>query len=206
VYNGRTKEVKAQHSISDLSLSKVTIYHLSSHTISLGRATVNPSHSPQQRPPITQHAYSTSPGYQPNPYTHSVHLKSRRHSIRIEIPLQLPLQLRALQARSLASRLDRILLLRVRAGEDDIQLFQTAAFGLGEEEPDAGKDGGVEDGEHQISFPLEVGKSRWGDHDDQEVGEPVRAGRQGVCLDSDAEVCDFGWAGMELASVLFFKK
>lgn len=117
------------------------IYHLSSHTISLSKATADPSHSTQQ---FSTH-YLAHPHYLTRALTQPTTLLLRRHSIDVEVPLQLPLQLRALQAWSLASRLDGILFLRVRAGEDDIQLFKTATFGFWEEEPDAGEDGGVED-------------------------------------------------------------
>lgn len=68
----------------------------------------------------------------------------------IEIPGQLLLQLATLQTRHVLGRFDGVLFLRMRAGEDDVELFQAAALGFREEEPDAGEDGGVEDACYEV--------------------------------------------------------
>lgn len=72
--------------------------------------------------------------------------------------------------------------LGVTLGEDDIDLLQTAVGGLGVEEPDEGDEQAVEDGEEQVSTPADVGDHDGGDHDNQEVEEPVAAGRDSVGL------------------------
>lgn len=80
----------------------------------------------------------------------------------------------------------------MRTRKNDIQLFQAPSFGLWKEEVYAWDKAGVEDGEHGIRVVLKVGERGWGNHDDEEVRDPVGASRECVCLDSDAQVGDFG--------------
>lgn len=47
-------------------------------------------------------------------------------------------------------------------GEDEIQLFQLAFFGLYEEGIDYGNEGGVEDGLDDVCLPFNVGKQEMG--------------------------------------------
>lgn len=72
--------------------------------------------------------------------------------------------------------------LGVTLGEDDIDLLQRAVGGLGVEEPDEGDEQTVQDGEEQVGTPANVGDHDGGDHDNQEVEEPVAAGRDSVGL------------------------
>lgn len=80
----------------------------------------------------------------------------------------------------------------MRACKDDIQLFQAPALRLREEEVYRRNDGGAEDGKHGVSVVAEIVERGRRDHDNQEVTQPVGAGRQGVGLNSDSQICDLG--------------
>lgn len=95
----------------------------------------------------------------------------------IKVLINLRLQLPALKLGHILGPLDRVDFIRVRRGEDDVDLLEAAALGLGEEEPDAGEEeDAVEDGEDDVRLVAEVGEGRRRDHDDEEVAEPVAAG------------------------------
>jgi len=83
--------------------------------------------------------------------------------------------------------------LAVALGEDDIDLLQTAASGLGVEQNHGGNEDGVHDGEEELGSPLDVGDHDGSDHDNSEVEQPVRAGRDGVGLGTSAQGRDLGW-------------
>jgi hypothetical protein len=93
-----------------------------------------------------------------------------------KVLVKLTLELMTLNVAHLLGALDGVHAVRVGASKDDIELLEATATGLREEEPDTGDDGGVEDGEHDVGLVAEVGEGGRGDHDDEEVGEPVGAG------------------------------
>lgn len=64
--------------------------------------------------------------------------------------------------------------------EEDIDLFETAASGLGVEEVDSGGKDEVGSGEDDIGPPPDGRKGDGGDEDDDEIGEPVGGGGEGV--------------------------
>jgi hypothetical protein len=96
-------------------------------------------------------------------------------------------------------------------GEDNVHLFQTSALWFGEQEVDGRDQSGVQDRKDDICPPcrarlvvglqveklipltLKVGKGRWRDHDDDEVAEPIEDSRNGVRVDTSAQICKFSW-------------
>lgn len=93
--------------------------------------------------------------------------------IHTKVLRQLGLQLLALNVPHMLRPLHRVYSIIVRTGEDDIQLLEATALGLGEEEVDAGNDSGVKDSEHDVGAVAEVGEGWRGDHDD--LGEVSEA-------------------------------
>jgi len=101
--------------------------------------------------------------------------------------------LMVLHRRKLLSRSDIALLLSVALGEDQINLLERATGSLRVEEVNDGEENGVHGSEEGVGAPA-VGASAMnhdgGDHDDEEVPEPVGDGRGGVSLRAGLERVD----------------
>ena len=77
------------------------------------------------------------------------------------------------------------LLLKEALGKDEIDLLEGAASSLRVVEVDDGEENGVQDGEEEVRTPAalaQVVDQDRGNHDDEEVPEPVRNGRRGIGL------------------------
>lgn len=98
-------------------------------------------------------------------------------------------------ARKLLGSGDIADLLSVTLGEDEINLLEGAARGLGVEEVDDGEEDGVHGGEEGVGAPT-VGTGSvnhdGSDHDDEEVPEPVGDGGGSVGLCAGLERVDLG--------------
>lgn len=86
-------------------------------------------------------------------------------------------QLASLQSLHLQALLDRRDSLCICRRENHIQFLQRPALGLGEEEKHARYQHRIEHRKNHICFVPQVLKRRRGDHDNEEVGYPVGAGR-----------------------------
>ena len=73
-------------------------------------------------------------------------------------------------------------LLAVALGEDDIDLLQTPVCGLGTEKIHGWNKECVHNGKEQVDAPCNAVDLDGGNHDDSEVEQPVRAGRDGISL------------------------
>lgn len=80
------------------------------------------------------------------------------------------------------SGLDIALVLAVSLREDDINLLKASLGGFGIEEVDYWKEADVNDGKEEISSPANTCEHDGSDHDNEEVEQPVGAGREGVGL------------------------
>ena len=83
--------------------------------------------------------------------------------------------------------------LHVTLGEDDVDLLEGSLLGLWVEEVDDWEEDGVHRGEEEVGTPTDVGKHGWSEHDDGEVEQPVRAGRDGVGSGAGLDWVDLGW-------------
>ncbi len=84
-------------------------------------------------------------------------------------------------------------LLDVSLGEDEINLLEGTAGRLGIEEVDKGEEDGIKGGEEEVG--TEAARARvvdehGGDHDDEEVPQPVRHRRYGIGLGPRLERVD----------------
>lgn len=88
---------------------------------------------------------------------------------------------------------DVALVLEEALGEDEVDLLERAARGLGVQEVDDGEEDGVEDAEEQVraeAVGARVAHQHRRDHDDEEVPQPVRHRRHGVGLRARLERVD----------------
>lgn len=73
-------------------------------------------------------------------------------------------------------------LLHVTLGENQINLLERSVFRLGVEKVNDGNEEGINDCEKEVRAPSDVANHNGGDHDNEEVEEPVGASGDGVRL------------------------
>ena len=90
--------------------------------------------------------------------------------------------------------LDIAHLLDKTLSEDDINLLQRASSGLGIEEEDDGDEAGVDNGKDEVCRPANVRNHDGSNHDNDEVEQPVGAGRDRIRLSA-------GLHGVDLSGI-----
>lgn len=108
-----------------------------------------------------------------------------------------PLNLLVAQKRQLPRGPHITRLLQIPLREDEINLLEGATGRLGVEEVDDGEEAGVDDGEEEVRAPADAADHDGRDHDDQEVEEPIAAGRERVGFGARFDRVDLG--GVELS-------